>query len=219
MAQRYSVCVGRTPSERGRSLALPGLVDLFLAICQGLGLALAAGLSGLLAPLFASVLAHVDVGWKLDGTSWDFVASEWFIAVLFALNVAGYLVRARKSAQPLVLIVLVALGAVLFAASLAEEGAAAWPGLIAGALVALFAGLLTRDVLAGAAQRSPAEDGPRDADGTSMVLFAAGAGLILVLVSLFIPPLSILALVGLLVLAVSRQRRAGRKYEGLRVLR
>ena len=68
-------------------------MDLFLAICQGLGLALAAGLSGLLAPLFASVLAHVDVGWKLDGTSWDFVASEWFIAVLFALNVAGYLLK------------------------------------------------------------------------------------------------------------------------------
>lgn len=194
-------------------------MDLFLAICQGLGLALAAGLGGLLAPLFASVLAHVDVGWKLDGTGWDFVGSEWFIAVLFAFNFAGYLVRARKSVEPLVLTVLAALGAVLFAASLAEEGAAAWPGLIAGALVALFAGLLARDVLVGAARRRPAavEDG--GGNDAAMVLFVACAGLILVLVSLFIPPLSILALVGLLALAVSRQRRAGRKYEGLRVLR
>ena len=190
-------------------------MDLFNAICQGLGLALAAGLGGLLVPLFASVLAHVDLGWKLDGTSWDFVASEWFIAILFGLNVVGYLVRARGAARPILLAALVVLGACLFASSLVEDGNAAWPGLIAGALVTLFAALTARDVLLGAARRGAAGG---DAD-TTIALFATAAGLILVLISLFVSPLSILALVALLALAASRRQRADRKHQGLRVLR
>lgn len=196
-------------------LALPSLVDLFNAICQGLGLALAVGLGGLLVPLLASVLAHIDVGWNLDGTSWDFVGSEWFIVILFGLNAVGYVARARDAARPVLLAVLVALGAFLFAASLAEDGNAAWPGLIAGAVLTLFAALIARDVLAGATRRSAASDGGDPA----VALFAAAAGLILVLIALFVPPVSILALVGLLALAASRRRRADRKHEGLRVLR
>ncbi len=207
--------LGTTPAGARRSLALPSLVDLFYAICQGLGLALATGLGGLLVPLLASVLAHVEVGWKLDGTSWDFVASEWFIAVLFAVNVIGFLGRRREGARPVVIAVAVLLGAILFASSLAEEGTAVWPGLIAGAAATLFAALIMRDVLAGAARRR----GGDQAEDTATVLFAAGAGLILVFASLLIPPVSIVVLVGLLVLAASRRRRSGRKYEGLRVLR
>jgi hypothetical protein len=194
---------------------LPSLVDLFYAICQGLGLALATGFGGLLVPLFASVLAHVDVGWNLDGTSWEFVGSEWFIAALFAANLVGYLVRAREIGRPLVLAALLVLGAVLFAASLAEDGAAAWPGLIAGAAAALFAGRIAHDVLAGAARRGTGDQ----ADDAPLVLLAVGAALILAAAALFVPPLSILALVGLTLLAASRRRQTARKYEGLRVLR
>lgn len=191
---------------------MPSFVDVFLAICQGLGLALAVGIGGLLVPLLASVLAHIDVGWTLDGTDWDFLASEWFIAVLFALNVAAFAVRRHDAAQPLVLAVLVVLGALLFAGSLAEEGTTAWPGLIAGALAAGAAALVARDVLAGAARRQESAAG-------NLALLAACAGLILVLASLFLPPVSIVALAGLVALAVSRRRQEGRKYAGLRILR
>ncbi|MGI9556679.1 MAG: hypothetical protein ACR2N5_01925, partial [Solirubrobacterales bacterium] len=125
--------------------SLAALVDVFLAICQGLGLALAAGLGGLLVPLLAAVLAHIDVGWSLDGTDWEWVASEWFIAVLFALNVLAYLARRRRELlEPATLIAVVALGAILFAASLAEEGTTAWPGLVAGGLAAAFAAFVAR---------------------------------------------------------------------------
>lgn len=212
---RVAAALLMAPADRDGSLALPSLVDLFYAICQGLGLALATGFGGLLVPLFASVLAHVDAGWNLDGTSWEFVASEWFIAVLFVANVAGYLLRARAVGRPVVLATLVVLGGLLFAASLAEDGAAAWPGLLAGAAGALAAGVITRDVLVGAARRGEGER----ADAGVVGLFAAGAGLILAAAALFISPVSILALGGLIALVVSRRRRAARTYEGLRVLR
>ncbi len=39
------------------------------------------------------------------------------------------------------------------------------------------------------------------------------------MLALFVPPLSLLGLIALAVLAGARRRRAGEKYEGLRVLR
>jgi hypothetical protein len=46
-----------------------------------------------------------------------------------------------------------------------------------------------------------------------------GAGLLLVVVALLIPPASIHFAIGLVVLYSGRRRRAGEKYEGLRSLR
>ena len=201
---------------RPGSLALPLGVDLFLAICQGLGLALATGAGGLLVPLLVAVLARAELGMKLDGSGWEFVGEIWFIALLFALNVLAFLARGREAARTPMLAALVALGAVLFAASLAEQGYAAWPGLIAGALAALLAARLAAEVLAGAAHRA-GEEGTVDADG--LVLLAAGAGMVLAVLSLLVPPVSLLALAALLALGASRRRRADRKHEGLRVLR
>jgi len=204
-------------SARDVSLALPGLVDLFYAICQGLGLAVATGLGGVIVPLFAAVLAHVDIGWNLDGTGWEFVGSEWFVALLFALNVAWFLGRRQDRARLLLLAALVALGAILFAASLAEDGTTAWPGLIIGAAAAAGAGLVARDVLGGAARRAGVTDGPGADSG--LLGLAALAGVVLVAASVFFPPLSIAALAGLIALVLTRRRAAGRKFAGLRTLR
>lgn len=191
-------------------------MDLFFAICQGLGLALAAGIGGLLAILLASVLAHVDVGWDLDGTDLEWFASEWFVAVLFALNAAVFLlVRARGAQGPaggIVLAAVAALGAVLFAASLADETASWWPGLAAGGAVAAGAGVVGASILSGAAKRAEGAAG-------TLTLLLAGTGFILVLVALFVPPLSLAAAAGIAVLALGRRRRAQRKFEGLRLLR
>ena len=202
---------------RDVSLALPSLVDLFYAICQGLGLALATGLGGVIVPLFAAVLAHVDIGWSLDGTGWEFVGSEWFVALLFALNVAWFVGRRRDLARPLVLAALVTLGAILFAASLAEDAATAWPGLIIGAAAAAGAALIAHDVLGGAARRAGVKDGPGADSG--LLGLAALAGVVLVAASVFFPPLSILALAGLIALVLTRRRAGGRKFAGLRILR
>ena len=191
-------------------------MDLFLAICQGLGLALAAGIGGVLAVLLMSVLAHVDIGWDLDGTDFGWFEAAWFIPVLFALNVLVFFLARAASVSPEarrgILIGFAAVfGAIAFGGSLAEETSTWWPGILGGTAGAA-AGAVTDSVLSGATART------QETAGTVQLL-AAGAGLLLVLVALFIPPASILVALALGVLAAGRRRRAGQKYEGLRSLR
>jgi hypothetical protein len=191
-------------------------MDLFLAICQGLGLALAAGIGGMLAVLLMSVLAHVDVGWDLDGTDFEWFATEWFIPILFVLNVVVFFIAraAALSAETrrVVLIVLAAgFGAIAFGGALAEETGDWFPGLL-GAIFGGLSAVITDEVLSGAIARSEETAG-------TLQLMAAGAGLVLVLAALFVPPVSILVAIALLVLAAGRRRRADEKYEGLRSLR
>ena len=191
-------------------------MDLFLAICQGLGLALAAGVGGMLALLLMSVLAHVDVGWSLDGTDFEWFASEWFIPILFVLNVVVF-VMARSSipkeqVRGGIVYLSAAFGAVVFMASLATETETwFWLG-IAGALVTALTFEVVMGLLDGATARSPETAG-------TLQLLVAGAGLVLVFVALFLPPASILVAIGVAVLAMGRRRRADEKYEGLRSLR
>jgi hypothetical protein len=191
-------------------------MDLFLAICQGLGLALAAGIGGMLAVLLMSVLAHVDVGWDLDGTDFSWFEAAWFIPILFALNVGVFFVARAKGVtaetRRLLLIAAAAgFGAIAFGGSLAEETSTWWPGVI-GAAVGAMSAVITDQVLSGAIARS------EDTAGT-LQLITAGAGLLLVVAALLVPPVSILVAIGLLVLAAGRRRRADEKYEGLRSLR
>src|SRR5215213_2042144 len=113
---------------------------MFLAICQGLGLALAAGIGGMLAVLLMSVLAHLDVGWDLDGTDFSWLEAAWFIPILFALNLVVFLVAQAKGVSAetrrLLLIALAAaFGAIVFAGSLAEETSTWWPGVVAALLI------------------------------------------------------------------------------------
>ena len=65
-------------------------MDLFLAICQAIGLALAVGIGGVLAALFVAVMASTDAGIDLRGTDWEFIGEGWFIAILFAANVLAF---------------------------------------------------------------------------------------------------------------------------------
>ena len=192
-------------------------MDLFLAICQGLGLALAAGIGGMLAVLLMSVLAHIDVGWDLDGTDFDWFASEWFIPILFVLNVVVFVlgwgsVLPATARRGVLIGLAAAFGAIVFGASLAEETTTWWPGLAAGAAAGAVAAAVGESVVAGASARSEESAG-------TLQLMVAGTGLILVIVALFLPPVSLLVAIGLVVLATGRRRRADEKYEGLRSLR
>jgi hypothetical protein len=191
-------------------------VDLFLAICQGLGLALAAGIGGMLAVLLMSVLAHVDVGWDLDGTDFSWFEAAWFIPILFALNVVVFFVARAKGATAetrrlLLIVFAAAFGAIAFGGSLAEETSTWWPGIL-GAAVGALSAYVTDAILSGAIARSEETAG-------TLQLMAAGAGLVLVVAALLVPPVSILVAVALVVLAAGRRRRADEKYEGLRSLR
>jgi hypothetical protein len=149
----------------------------FLALCQGLGLALAAGL------LVGVVLPPIMPNWGV---------------------IAG--------AAPLAVI----------GCGLALNGAdeAVWPALPIGVLAGGLAALVSRDVAAGAARReaqgAEAVEASAPAGITAIVALAAVA---LALVSLFVPPVALVAAAAIFWLWLNRRRRAEQKHEGLRVLR
>lgn len=196
-------------------------MDEFLAICQGLGLALAAGVGGVLVPLFAAALASFGFGWDLEGHEFEFVGEPLFLTILLAVNVAGFAIRTRAWAPNLVVAVVALAAGILFAASLTEAGLSPWPGLAAGALIGFLAGALAADVLRAAARRAARSGDPEKiaAETNGLILLASGGGLLLTLASLLLPPLGLVALLALAALALNRRRAAGGKYAGLRILR
>jgi hypothetical protein len=97
-------------------------------------------------------------------------------------------------------------------ASIADQDHPAWPGWIAGAVLALCAYFVWRDVSAAAQSREGPTMGVAGLIGL-VAIVAAGIALLIPLVS------GILDLAGTGYLALRRRRRAGEKYEGLRVLR
>jgi hypothetical protein len=152
-------------------------MDLLLASCQGLGLAIAAGL--VLGAVFPPVMP-----------TWGAVVGVAPIGLL--------------------------------AAGAALQGAdeAIWPALPVGVIGAGLAAVTSRDVAAGAVRRE------RDQLTATGVQAPSGVTLIMVLVavviavvSLVVPPFSVVALLALAWLWLSRRRREARKHEGLRVLR
>jgi hypothetical protein len=106
-------------------------------------------------------------------------------------------------------------GAALFGWSLTQADHPAWPGWPVGALFALFAFFVAAGFVAGARRRS-SEDGASSAALALPVLLGC---VVLAGVALVFGPIALIALAGLVYLALARRRRAGRKYEGLRVLR
>jgi hypothetical protein len=194
-------------------------MDLFLAICQAAGLALAVGIGGPLAALFIVVMASLEAGIDPRGTDFEFLGEPWFATVVFAITVVLTLARRREVSLRMPLIAFAAaFGAIAGAASLAEEGEPAAIGLLVGALVGAGSALLAGDVLTGAQRRS-ASSGEGASTAATLDLIFALAGIGAAALALFVPPASIALLIALVVLASGRRRRAGEKYEGLRILR
>jgi lysylphosphatidylglycerol synthetase-like protein (DUF2156 family) len=144
-------------------------MSLFLAICQGVGLAIAAG-------TFAGASGRRDA-----------------IGVLLAIAAAAG-------------------GAILFAISMSNREHPAIVGVPLGIILAVIAYGIVSSVVAGA----PA----RVRGASSIGLIVAAVALVLAVITAFVwEPFGLLLLLGLLWLASARQRRAQRKYEGLRSLR
>jgi len=193
----------------------------FLVIAQGAGLAAACGVRPFLPALLAGALAGADKGLSFDGTSYVFLERPGFLlAVLLALIAVVIAERRRgpsfADAGPLGAAVAgagIGLGAVMFAGSLADEGHAAWPGLIAGLALAALAAAATRQILRGAAARLD------DKAGGALAVYADGLALILAGIAIALPPLALVAIALLAFLLVRGRSREGRKYAGLRSLR
>jgi lysylphosphatidylglycerol synthetase-like protein (DUF2156 family) len=144
-------------------------MSLFLAICQGVGLAIAAG-------TFAGASGRRDA-----------------IGVLLAIAAAAG-------------------GAILFAISMSNREHPAIVGVPLGIILAVIAYGIVSSVVAGAQARVRG--------ASSIGLIVAAVALVLAVITAFVwEPFGLLLLLGLLWLASARQRRAQRKYEGLRSLR
>jgi len=194
-------------------------MDLFLAISQGIGVSTATGIRALLPALLVGALARANLGVDFNHTDYSFLESVWWLALLVAGVALSVFARRRRIDLPLFVPIVAgaAMGALLFAGSLADEGDAPGPGLVAGVACALVGFAAARAFFDRAAARVQAAD---RAEAASFIeLYAEGAALACAGLAVLLPPLSYLVL-GFCgwVLLVSRRRSAA-KYEGLRVLR
>jgi hypothetical protein len=149
----------------------------FMAICTGLGLALAAGL------IIGVVVPPIVPAW-------------------------GALVAAAP------------LGVIACGAALNGADEEIWPALLIGPAAAGGAALITRDVVGGAARRArPSIEDVQAQTPTGVAAIVVLAAAVVAVLSLFLPPVSLVVLAAFVWLWLSRRRREERKHEGLRVLR
>jgi hypothetical protein len=199
-------------------------MSLFLDIGTGAGLASSTGIRPYVPTLLAGGLARGDIGIDFDGTDLRFLESTAFLAAVIVVGVAAFLLErsAANRASPragrppveiLSGLIGLALGALLFAGALADNGHEVWIGLAFGPLCAALAWLS----VGGLVERVRARLEP---DQAALVnAYADLAALILAAIAIFLPPLALLAIPGFVVLLLGGRRREGEKYAGLRILR
>jgi len=195
-------------------------MDLFLVICQALGLATAAGIRPFLPAMLAGALASAETGLDFDRTEFAFLMDPaWLIVVVAALAATVGYERRRPQAFDAGTLgaclagVSIGVGALLAAGSLDDGHDVWWPGLPAGAACAAFAAAASRRFFARVSQRL-------DPDARSaLAVYKDGASLLLALVAVLVPPVSLLALAALAWLHLRGRGRDEEKYAGLRILR
>jgi hypothetical protein len=170
-----------------------------------------------LPPLLAGALASADAGIDFDGTDWEFLEEPVFLGVVLALTVVSYGAERsganREVVTSLTGALAVALGAVLFAGSLAAGGHEAWPGLVAGLGCAALAWVAVGGVLERARRRL-------DPGAAALLpVYADAAAVVLTALAVFADPSGYLALAAFVFLLVGGRREDDRKYAGLRILR
>jgi hypothetical protein len=203
-------------------------MSLFLDIGTGAGLASAAGIRPYLPPLLAGGLARSDIGIDFDGTDLWFLESPGFLAAVVAVGAIAFLLErseanraspdlggraGRGPVEILSGLVGIALGTLLFAGALYDNGHPFWIGLLFGPICAALAWL----AIGGLIERVRARLEPDQA--ALLTAYADAAALILAALAIFVPPLAYLAIPGFVVLLLGGRRREGQKYAGLRILR
>ncbi len=192
-------------------------MQLLIDILQGMGLSGAAGVRPFLPALVAGALATADVGIDYEGTPFAFLEQPgWLLAVVLALIVVIVLGRRERLGGALESAtqgIGLGLGALLFAATLADNTDMWWPGLVAGGLCAALAAAATRSLLVRVRTRLDAEA------RRALPVYLEGTAVLLAGLSVVAAPISVLALGFFAFLLRGGRRREGEKYAGLRILR
>ena len=190
---------------------------LLIDILQGAGLAGAAGIRPFLPALAAGALASADLGVDYDGTPFAFLeAPVWLLALVVA--VIAVVVAERRGVpegplEPALSGLGIGLGALLFAATLADHFDVWWPGLLGGGLCAALAGAATRSLIARTRARLDPEA------RAALPVYVEGTALVLSALAVLVAPVSLVALGFFAFLLRGGRRREGEKYAGLRILR
>jgi hypothetical protein len=193
-------------------------MHLAFDIFQGIGIAAAVGIRPFLPALAVGALAAGSVQIHFNGTDYSFLERGPFLAAVAVLAIVLALAERRFRPEQgvfaaILLVAGAALGALLFAGSLARGHYAAWPGLIGGVVCAAVGAAATVPLLRrvrGRLDRSAA---------AALPAYAEMGALLFAVLSVLGPPIGVLGLVALLWLLVAGRRREGRKYAGLRILR
>jgi len=192
-------------------------LQLLIDILQGMGLAGAAGVRPFLPALVAGALATQDIGVDYEGTPFSFLEQPgWLLAVVVVL--IAVVVASRRNAltgpvESALQGLGIGLGALLFAATLADNTDIWWPGLLAGGLCAALASAATRSLTDRVRVRL--DDDARGA----LPVYLEGTAVLLAGLSVVAAPISVLALGFFAFLLRGAKRRDGEKYAGLRILR
>ena len=190
---------------------------LLIDILQGAGLAEAAGIRPFLPALVAGALASADIGVDYDGTPFAFLeAPGWLLALLLAVIVVAVAARRGVPERPLESALSgigIGLGALLFAATLADHFDLWWPGLLGGGLCAALAGAATRSLVLRTRARLDPEA------RAALPVYVEGTAIVLAALAVVVAPISLLALGFFAFLLRGGRRRDSEKYAGLRILR
>jgi Domain of unknown function (DUF4126) len=193
-------------------------MHLAFDIFQGIGIAAAVGIRPFLPALAVGALAAGSVQIHFNGTDYSFLQHGPFLAAVavaaILLAIAERRFRPEQGAFVAVLVIAgAALGALLFAGSLARGHYAAWPGLIGGVLCAAVGAAATVPLLRRVRERLD------QSAAAALPAYAEMGALLFAVLSVLGPPIGVIGLVALVWLLVAGRRREGRKYAGLRILR
>ena len=141
-----------------------------------------------------------------------FLATCQALGIALAIGMVAGAIGPQGGISAVLEWVAAAFGAAAGALSMSADDQTIIAGLIVGAVGGWLAARVISSIVFGASKRAEA--------GFGGVGFVVGAvALVLAVLSILLPPISLIALLGLGWLALARRRRSERKHAGLRILR